>query len=169
MSLWQTTFIALGSNLQSPISQLEQAIEKLKQHLAIRHLRCSSFYQSKAMIIENSTEQPDYINAVIVCETQFSPLELLACLQNIELQQGRERIKRWAARTLDLDILLYADQNIKSSQLTIPHPGLLQRNFVVYPLYELTGEMQISGKSLAQVKQQLDADGLIRLTHEFSS
>ncbi len=116
--------------------------------------------------------QPDYINAVAHISTGLLPLELLTALQAIEHKQGRLRKKgeHWAARTLDLDILLFADQCIQLPQLTVPHYGLEQRSFVVFPLLELASEdLQIPGsKTLGEIAETLDRDELelINTTNE---
>jgi 2-amino-4-hydroxy-6-hydroxymethyldihydropteridine diphosphokinase len=86
-------------------------------------------------------DQPDYINAVAALATRLSALELLDALQTIEQQQGRVREgERWGPRTLDLDLLLYGDQQIHTDRLTVPHPRLGERNFVMYPLHDITGD-----------------------------
>ncbi|MDG4869912.1 2-amino-4-hydroxy-6-hydroxymethyldihydropteridine diphosphokinase, partial [Guyparkeria sp. 1SP6A2] len=89
-------------------------------------------------------DQPDYVNAVAAIETALTPQQLLAALQQIEQQQGRERkAERWGPRTLDLDILLYGQWQLDSPQLTIPHYGMKVREFVLYPLYELTPDLRL--------------------------
>ena len=99
-------------------------------------LRVSSVYRSAAV---GPGGQADYLNAVLQLDTRLRPAELLAGLQAIEQAQGRVRTIRWGARTLDLDILLYGDRQIATDSLTIPHPELHRRNFVLYPLAEITG------------------------------
>jgi 2-amino-4-hydroxy-6-hydroxymethyldihydropteridine diphosphokinase len=94
-------------------------------------------------------DQPDYVNAVMCVATDMLPLDLLRGLQSIENIQGRVRKgQRWGARTLDLDILLYGDQIIELSDLIVPHPGLANRAFVLYPLYEIAPELRVPGKGL---------------------
>ena len=110
--------------------------------------------------------QPDYINAVAAIKTQLSALDLLDALQQIESEQGRVRTGlRWGPRTLDLDILLYDEQIISTERLRIPHPGLHERAFVLYPLYEIDPDLMIPGEaSLAILKAQCPADGLNKIT-----
>ena len=130
-------YIGLGSNLNEPLEQLKSAIEYLDRHNAFSNLSYSSFYKSKPM---GPQHQPDYINAVAKFHTVLSAELLLDELQSIENKHGRIRSERWGARTLDLDILLYGDQVMETPRLTVPHYGLKERNFVLYPLKELTGD-----------------------------
>lgn len=136
-------FVGLGSNLDDPLSQLKRAIDSLKQIKNIELCNISSFYRSAPMGLHDNQEQPeqpDYINAVVEISTNLSAEELLDCLQDIENQQGRVRLERWGARTLDLDILLYGKEEINTERLVVPHNGLSERNFVLYPLCDLVDE-----------------------------
>jgi len=137
-------WIGLGSNLDDPEYQLELALAVLQQLALDDSLRCSSFYLSKALLAEAANEasgqQPDYVNAVAMLRTTLAPHDLLLQLQSIERLQGRVRDEatvRWSPRTLDLDILLYGDEQIETEALTVPHPGIRLREFVLYPMYEL--------------------------------
>jgi 2-amino-4-hydroxy-6-hydroxymethyldihydropteridine diphosphokinase len=156
-------FVGLGSNLENPLSQLKQAIEHLKQVKAVKLVAVSNFYSSPPM---GPQDQPDYINAVIQISTKLEPELLLDELQKIEKQQGRVRKERWGARTLDLDILLYGTDVINSERLTVPHSGISERNFVLYPLRDLVSlDFEIPG--LGMLKELLAAcpmDNLKRLS-----
>ena len=127
-------FIALGSNLGDPQQQLQRAITAIYHLPDTDIMRISSAYRSSAV---GPGDQPDYLNAVLRLETSLTPMGLLTALQEIENTQGRERSLRWGARTLDLDILLYDDQAIDTPRLSIPHPRMRERNFVLYPLQEI--------------------------------
>lgn len=129
-----TVFIGLGSNLDEPLSQLKTAIKSLGQLENTEVINVSSFYSSAPM---GPQDQADYINAVAKLSTSLKVEQLLDECQNIENQQGRVRKQHWGARTLDLDILLFADEVIKTERLTVPHIGISQRNFVLYPLNDL--------------------------------
>jgi 2-amino-4-hydroxy-6-hydroxymethyldihydropteridine diphosphokinase len=129
-------YVGLGSNLQQPLLQLHKAVIAIAQLPSSQLVRVSSVYRSAAV---GPGEQPDYLNAVLQLDTSLQPAELLAALQAIEQAQGRVRTMRWGPRTLDLDILLYGDRQIATSSLTIPHPELRRRNFVLYPLAEIAG------------------------------
>ena len=117
-------YIALGSNLANPQAQLTAALQALNALSDSRLTAVSSFYQSKPL---GPQDQPDYVNAVACLETSLAPLALLDELQRIEHEQGRVRLRRWGERTLDLDILLYADHIIQSERLTVPHYDMHQR------------------------------------------
>lgn len=132
--MMHTVYIALGSNLETPVRQLESALVALEKLPDSRLQRISSFYQSKPI---GPQDQPDYVNAVIALETKLEPLPLLDHLQRIESEQGRVRLRRWGERTLDLDILLYKDLVLQSERLTIPHYDMHNREFVIVPLYEI--------------------------------
>lgn len=130
----KTTYIALGSNLEIPVQQIEEAIEALRLLPSSELVTVSSFYQSQPL---GPQDQPDYVNAVACLRTTLSPLLLLDELQRIENEQGRVRVRRWGERTLDLDILLYEDFIIQDVRLTIPHYDMKNREFVIVPLYEI--------------------------------
>jgi 2-amino-4-hydroxy-6-hydroxymethyldihydropteridine diphosphokinase len=139
-----TTYIGLGSNLNNPVQQVTQAISALSQLDSLSLNNVSSLYQGPPM---GPTDQPDYVNAVAEIATALTPDELLEVLQRIENVHGRVRSSQhWGARTLDLDILLYGDKTIKTDVLTIPHSGLYERAFVLYPLKEIaSSELSIPG------------------------
>lgn len=132
-------FIGIGSNLNNPIQQVKKALISLENLPSTQLLKHSSLYQSPPM---DFSQQPDYINAVAWLQTELSPLHLLTHLQAIEKQQGRTRnTQRWASRTLDLDILLYGNLHYQNTALIIPHYGLYQRAFVLYPLFECAPDL----------------------------
>ncbi|MBC3617830.1 2-amino-4-hydroxy-6-hydroxymethyldihydropteridine diphosphokinase [Vibrio metschnikovii] len=152
-------YIAVGSNLAKPILQAKQAIEALKQLPKSQFIAASSLYTSTPM---GPQDQPEYINAVVVIDTQLSPLALLDCTQAIEQEQGRERkAERWGPRTLDLDILLYGDEIIDSPRLTVPHYGMKVREFVLYPLDEIAPDLSLpDGTKLSDLLSEVDRNGL---------
>lgn len=129
-----SVFIGLGSNLDEPVVHVRQALQELSALPHTRLAATSSLYRSKAI---GPGDQPDYINAVAQLETLLEPVDLLDQLQDIEQRHGRVRAERWGARTLDLDILLYGNSEISLPRLTVPHPWLKQRNFVLLPLADV--------------------------------
>ncbi len=131
-------YIGLGSNLNNPHLQIDSAVNSLRDTDYIDAVHCSYYYSSKAV---GPGEQPDYVNAAVRCKTHLSPTALLTQLQRIENQHGRQRDIRWGARTLDLDLLLYDDIVLKEVTLQIPHPEIHNRNFVLYPLFDLDPEL----------------------------
>jgi 2-amino-4-hydroxy-6-hydroxymethyldihydropteridine diphosphokinase len=153
-------FIAMGSNLGEPLTQLRQAMIHLHNLHNTRVIGYSPLYQNPAI---GPGEQPDYLNAVVALRTELSASTLLAELQTIELSQGRLRGELWAARTLDLDILLYGNERIDTPALQIPHPRMLQRNFVLYPLYDLAPDLVLpDGSTLRSHLDSCRSDGLIQ-------
>ncbi|HNX71103.1 2-amino-4-hydroxy-6-hydroxymethyldihydropteridine diphosphokinase, partial [Rivihabitans pingtungensis] len=129
-----TAYIALGSNLQQPAEQVRAALAALAALPECSGLRASSLYVTAPV---GYADQPDFINAVARLDTTLSALALLAQLQALEAQFGRERSFRNAPRVLDLDLLLYGDQRIDTLELTVPHPRMHERAFVLAPLAEL--------------------------------
>jgi len=156
-------YIGIGSNLDHPIEQVQRAIANLQHIPNTRYLKSSALYRSEPM---GPSDQPDYINAVSLLETDLLPLALLDVLQSIEASQGRVRKERWGPRTLDLDILLYGEKTIKDDRLTVPHPGLHERSFVLYPLQEINPELVIPGfGSIESLLEKCNPTGLERLEH----
>ena len=150
--------IALGSNLQDPMQQVLQAIEHINQLPQTTVVTVSNWYQSKAV---GPGEQADYINGAVEISTSLEPQALLKQLQSIEDKQQRVRSIRWGARTLDLDILLYGDRIVNEANLVIPHPRMLERNFVIYPLYDLNPERLLpDGQTITDCKNKLSNNGL---------
>ena len=137
-------YIGLGSNLDDPEQQLRKAIIAINELDDVTVMCDSGLFRSKAMTLNNE-QQPDYFNMVLKLETQINPHELLDGLQAIENNQGRVREHRWGSRTLDLDILLYDDLQLNDQRLTIPHPGMSERAFVLYPLRRIETELDIPG------------------------
>lgn len=157
------SYIAIGSNQADPVQQAKQAITALDQISETSLINCSSLYCSAPM---GPQDQPDYINAVAAIETNLSAIALLNALQKIEQSQGRERKEeRWGPRTLDLDILLYADQVINEPRLTIPHYGMQDREFVLYPLFEIAPKLTMpNGTTLIEMLKECDKNGLTAIT-----
>ena len=127
-------YIGLGSNLKRPKEQIEKALRALSEAKEITLLSVSSFYQSKPLL---DMPGPNYLNAVCKIETKLSALDLLNFCQEIEDNQHRVRGVKWGSRTIDLDILLYGEQVLVTKRLTIPHPEMINRAFVLLPLFEI--------------------------------
>ena len=130
----RSAYIGLGSNLDQPERQIVQAMTEIDNLPGTRVVRRSSMYRSAPV---GYAEQPDFINAVVGVETTLAPLELLRQLLGIEQRHGRERDFPNAPRTLDLDLLLYGDCELSGPGLRVPHPRMLQRGFVLWPLHEI--------------------------------
>jgi 2-amino-4-hydroxy-6-hydroxymethyldihydropteridine diphosphokinase len=154
-------YIGLGSNLLDPLGQVTDALDDIANLDDTELLRVSSWYRSTAL---GPGPQPDYINGVALVTTAQSPLQLLHSLQAIENRHGRERTVRWGARTLDLDILLYGNLQLNSTELTIPHPQMTLRNFVLLPLAEIAPALALpNGQLLTDLLANLSAEGIVRV------
>ena len=127
-------YIGLGSNLKGPKEQIEKALWVLSEAKETSLLSVSSFYQSKPLL---DMPGPNYLNVACKIETDLSALNLLNFCQQIEDNQHRVRGIKWGSRTIDLDILLYGDQVLATKKLTIPHPEMINRAFVLLPLFEI--------------------------------
>ena len=154
-------WIGLGSNLDDPVRQVNAALAALCRLPESRLLTCSGLYRSAPMGPQN---QPDYINAVAGVQTSLPAEVLLEALQAIESAHARVRGERWGARTLDLDILLYGDEVINTPRLTVPHPGIAERNFVLAPLAELAPQLLVPGRGVVQaLRDAVSNKGLERV------
>lgn len=141
-----TTYIGLGSNLGDSRQILSEAITKLK---TLGMVKVSRLYQSPPM---GPQDQPNYLNAVAELNTDLAPLDLLDHLQRFEQEAGRVRLRRWGERTLDLDLLIYGNEKIHNERLTVPHIGILQRDFVVIPLLDLDADLRINDQPLKNLE-----------------
>ncbi|MBM7704887.1 2-amino-4-hydroxy-6-hydroxymethyldihydropteridine diphosphokinase [Metabacillus iocasae] len=134
------SYIALGSNIEDRLYYLKHGVLSLARHSAIKVINGSSIYETEPV---GYTDQNRFLNMVIELNTSLSPNELLSVLQQIELDSGRKREMKWGPRTLDLDILLYNQENIETERLKVPHPRMLERAFVMVPLLELNPLLSI--------------------------
>ncbi|HEX2668795.1 MAG TPA: 2-amino-4-hydroxy-6-hydroxymethyldihydropteridine diphosphokinase [Gammaproteobacteria bacterium] len=138
-----TAYVGLGANLQAPASQVRRALDELAAVPKTRITARSPLYKSPPL---GPQDQPDYVNAVAAVETTLAPLELLAALRAIETAHGRRRDgTRWGPRSLDLDLLIYGDVTMQTPELTLPHPGVPERAFVLYPLHDIAPALVIPG------------------------
>lgn len=140
------TYVGLGSNLGDSRQIMAEAVQKMAQ---IGSVQASRLYQSPPM---GPQDQPNYHNAVVVLETELAPLDLLDRLQALEQEAGRVRLRHWGERTLDLDLLLYGNEQIQHPRLTVPHVGVLERDFVLLPLLDLDADLQLNGQSLKDLE-----------------
>lgn len=164
MPIKSRVFLALGGNLGNPRQAFATAARELRQHPQIELVAAAPLYRTPP--VGGPADQPDYLNTVIELTTDLTPQQLLAFSRKIEDAAGRTRSIRWGARTLDLDLLLYARQIVATPELTLPHPRLQQRHFVLLPLADLAPDfihpqLQVSvAELLARLPQ---AEGITRL------
>ena len=154
-------YIALGSNLNEPSEQIYKAINSIDaiNDLSVTHI--SSLYKTKPI---GKIDQPDFINAAVKVEGDISPENLHAALQDIETKAGRIRMELNEPRTLDLDILLIDDLIMKTKKLTVPHPRMHQRQFVIVPLFEINQKLNIPGiGSIDEILKSLPDQGVVKI------
>ncbi|EOY5738893.1 2-amino-4-hydroxy-6-hydroxymethyldihydropteridine diphosphokinase [Enterobacter ludwigii] len=150
-------YIAIGSNLASPLEQVNAAVQALGEIPQSRIVAVSSFYRTPPL---GPQDQPDYLNAAVVLDTALDADTLLDNTQRIELQQGRVRkAERWGPRTLDLDIMLFGHEVINTPRLTVPHYDMKNRGFMLWPLFDVAPDLIFpDGLALKAVLDSLDAE-----------
>ena len=153
-------FLGLGANTGDREKQLRAALLLLAARCRI--VAVSSLYRSAAVVPEGEAPGPDYLNAVCEIETDLAPAGLLAFAKEIEHAIGRRPSARWAARPIDIDLLLYGDEVIATPDLTLPHPRIAERNFVLVPLAELAPDAVVAGigRTAAELAEDADFGGL---------
>jgi 2-amino-4-hydroxy-6-hydroxymethyldihydropteridine diphosphokinase len=155
-------YVGLGSNLDGPVAQVERGLAALAGLPRTRCVARSSLYRSKPF---GPVAQPDFVNAVAGLLTQLHPGEFLAELKSLEDRLGRERpVVRWGPRRIDLDLLVYGDARIDEAELTVPHPGIAGRAFVLAPLAELAPDLDVPGAGRVRaLLDRVDTTGLERI------
>jgi 2-amino-4-hydroxy-6-hydroxymethyldihydropteridine diphosphokinase len=152
--------LGLGANLGDPPANLRDAVERLRG-AGIEFDALSSLYRTKPWGV---TDQPDFINACALARTRLNPVALLECVQAVEHDMGRRRSVRWGPRPIDIDILFYDDLVSADPRLSLPHPGLLERAFVLLPLAEIAPELVVRGQRLGEASMKLDSSGVVRVS-----
>lgn len=155
------TAIALGSNLGDSLATLKAALETLNYTPGIVVKSQSSWYQTAPI----GPAQPDYINACAILEVELEPQPLLEILLNIEAKFGRVRREKWGARTLDLDLLLFENLILETPTLTLPHPRMTERAFVLVPLAEIASDWvhPVAGEAIFNLVKKVDCSGVKKL------
>ena len=150
-------YSAIGSNLASPLEQVNAAVQALGEIPQSKIVAVSSFYRTPPL---GPQDQPDYLNAAVVLETALNAETLLDNTQRIELQQGRVRkAERWGPRTLDLDIMLFGHETINTERLTVPHYDMKNRGFMLWPLFEVAPDLIFpDGIPLRTILDNLNAE-----------
>ncbi|HEV2702620.1 MAG TPA: 2-amino-4-hydroxy-6-hydroxymethyldihydropteridine diphosphokinase [Steroidobacteraceae bacterium] len=159
MPVWQPAYIGLGSNLSDPAAQVRQALRSLAQLPLTLCVAVSRLYGSRPM---GSVSQPEFVNAVAGLLTQLPALELLQQLHQLEARAGRPAShEHWGPRVLDLDVLVYGREQRTGTDLTLPHPGVVDRNFVLYPLADIAPDLEVPGCGrVRELLSHVSADGL---------
>lgn len=151
------SYLSLGSNMGDRFEMLRQAVSQLGDHPNINITRISSLYETDPV---GYTDQEPFLNMVVQLETELEALALLNVCQEIEQNLHRKRLIRWGPRTIDLDILLYNQGNFETERLTVPHPRMHERAFVIIPMLEVNPDFEVAGA--------IEAEG-VRLWKSYSS
>jgi 2-amino-4-hydroxy-6-hydroxymethyldihydropteridine diphosphokinase len=159
---WRPAYVALGSNLSDPRRQVRNAFEALAALPDTRLVARSSLWRSAPL---GPQDQPEFVNAAAGLVTTLSPREFLASLQGIERRLGKTvPAVHWGPRVIDLDLVAFADVRVAEEGLTLPHPGLHQRNFVLYPLAEIAAELFVPGLArVCRLRERVAPAGIERL------
>jgi len=165
MEVWQPAYVGIGSNLEEPREQVLRAFERLAAVKGVWLALRSPLYGSRPL---GRADQPDFVNAVAGTLTVLEPLALLHALRNLERAFGRpDARERWGPRILDLDLLVYGRERRADPQLTLPHPGLAERNFVLYPLADVAPDLDVPGLGrVADLKRRVAAEGIWHIANE---
>jgi 2-amino-4-hydroxy-6-hydroxymethyldihydropteridine diphosphokinase len=162
MQRWQPAYVGVGSNLEEPRTQALTALARLRQVPRSRLVLASGLYRSRPL---GPIAQPDFVNAVAGLLTQLDALTLLGELRSLETAMGRPaHHEHWGPRVIDLDLLCFGRERRTEPTLTLPHPGIVERNFVLYPLAEIAPDLDLPGLGrVAELRERVTAEGLTRL------
>lgn len=161
MTAWLPAYIGIGSNVDDPRAQVLAAFDALAQIPQTLLVARSPLYTTRPF---GPVAQDDFVNAAAGLLTRLTAPQLLQQLRAIETARGRLREQRWGPRNIDLDLLVYADQRIETPELAVPHPGIVERNFVLYPLSDIAPQLQVPGVGrVADLKERVDAMGIAAL------
>jgi 2-amino-4-hydroxy-6-hydroxymethyldihydropteridine diphosphokinase len=160
--VWVPAYVGVGSNLDDPVQQVMAALARLAQLADCRLVMCSPLYRSAPL---GPQDQPHFINAVAGMLTTLEPLGLLRTLKALELTLGRSApVVRWGARRIDFDLLIHGGTRASDPELTLPHPGMPTRNFVLYPLCAIAADLWVPALgTVRELTAQVSAAGLERL------
>ena len=158
-AVWQPAYIGLGSNLSDPAAQVRQALHALLDLPRTLRVAVSRLYGTRPM---GTLTQPDFVNAVAGVVTQLTALELLQELRRLETQAGRPAVhEHWGPRVLDLDVLVFGREQRTGAELMLPHPGVVERNFVLYPLADIAPDLEVPGYGqVRELLARVSADGV---------
>ncbi|OHW62088.1 2-amino-4-hydroxy-6-hydroxymethyldihydropteridine pyrophosphokinase [Andreesenia angusta] len=153
-------YLGIGGNIGDRKANIEGAIEILRSSDSIEVTKVSSLYETEPVGYE---DQDWFVNVVVEIKTTLSPYELLGYCQSIENELKRVRLIRWGPRTIDVDVLLYEGYESDAEDLTVPHPRMTERAFVMVPLYEINDDLQIAGKHISELMESLEGEEINKL------
>ena len=152
--------LSLGGNVGDVAAAFRHALARLAETAGVELVAVSSVWRTKAW---GKTDQPDFLNIAALLRACLPPRDLLALCLAIESERGRERGERWGPRALDIDVLTYGDLALDEPGLTLPHPRLFERAFVLAPLVEIAPDMRVGGRAVAAALADIDTRGVERL------
>jgi 2-amino-4-hydroxy-6-hydroxymethyldihydropteridine diphosphokinase len=163
--LWHPAYVGIGSNLDEPAGQVRRALTAMAEVPQTRLVRQSSLFGSTPL---GPAAQPDFVNAVAGLLTRLEAHAFFSALRALESALGREPPRmRWGPRRIDLDLLVFGEQRLDGPELTLPHPGIVQRNFVLYPLFEVAPGLSVPGcGQVAELAARADPTGIWRLDNQ---
>ncbi|SHJ17792.1 2-amino-4-hydroxy-6-hydroxymethyldihydropteridinediphosphokinase [Geosporobacter subterraneus DSM 17957] len=156
-------YLGLGSNIGNKREYIDAALELLREHKDIQITHSSSYYETDPV---GYLDQDSFLNIVAAIETNLDPKALLSYCNEIEQKLKRKREIRWGPRTIDIDILLYENYTSQDEYLTIPHPRMCERSFVMIPLYEIAKDISIFGHSIGDIVEKLGQEGIRKIAYE---
>jgi 2-amino-4-hydroxy-6-hydroxymethyldihydropteridine diphosphokinase len=158
MTSWQPAYVGIGSNLDDPAAQVSAAIERLAGIRLTQRVLVSHRYRTAPFGV---TDQPEFVNAAAGLITQLDAQDLLDELRAIESAMGRARREKWGPRVIDLDLLVFGCERREDANLTLPHPGIVERNFVLYPLAEIAPDLEVPGVGrVTELKARVGSAGI---------
>jgi 2-amino-4-hydroxy-6-hydroxymethyldihydropteridine diphosphokinase len=160
--LWTPAYVAVGANLDDPLARVKGSFARLAAIRATRLMTISRLYRTAPL---GPQDQPDFVNAAVALLTQLSAAELLVEMKSLERELGRDTpIVRWGPRRIDFDLLVFGAEQIQTETLTVPHPGVPARNFVLYPLLDIAPELLVPGHGrVRELAARVAANGLAAL------
>jgi 2-amino-4-hydroxy-6-hydroxymethyldihydropteridine diphosphokinase len=156
----ERVLIGLGGNLGDPAASMRKALRLIDAHNACTVTEVSSFWRTPPW---GKTDQPDFINACAAVETSLTPQAFLALCLDIETQLHRIRTERWGPRSIDIDILFFGEREISEEGLTVPHPRIAERAFVLVPLAEIAGDVVLDGRTVRELADGCERTGMVRV------
>lgn len=156
-------YLGLGSNIGNKREYIDAALQLLREHKDIQVTDRSSYYETDPV---GYLDQDSFLNIVAAIETSLEPMSLLFYCNEIEQKLKRKREIRWGPRTIDVDILLYENYTSQDEHLTIPHPRMCERSFVMIPLYEIAKDIRIFGHSIGDIVEKLGQEGIRKIAYE---
>lgn len=160
---WETAFIALGGNVGDVRSAMSAALCRLHRHREVRVDSISALYRTPPW---GDTDQADFLNASAQVSVRLEPLQLLRLAKKLEREQKREKTRRWGPRTLDIDLLVWPGRELETAKLTLPHPRIAERAFVLLPLADIAPDLELGRGNVSALAAAADRSGIERIAEQ---